>query len=163
MGISFNADEVLEMAEELEVNGAKFYRKASSYFKDSDKGKLLEELAVMEDGHLATFRAMRRRLREEEKETSRFDPDNEAGMYLRAMADGHVFDTSSDPCDFLTGKETMDEILKKAIECEKDSVIFYLGIKDMVSDREGKAEVESVIREEMGHIAILNKQLAELD
>lgn len=163
MGINFNADEVFEMAEELELNGAKFYRKAASYFKYTDKANLLEGLAVMEDGHLATFQEMRRRLKNEEKETTTFDPDDEAGLYLRAMADGHVFDMSSNPCDFLTGKETMDEILKKAIGCEKDSVVFYLGIKDIVSDTGSKDKVEAVIREEMGHIALLNKQLAELD
>jgi rubrerythrin len=162
MSITFNADEIFEMAEEFERNGARFYRKAAAYFKDSDKCKLLEELALMEDGHLVTFKEMREQLKGQETETTTFDPDNEAGMYLRAMADGHVFDTSSDPCDFLTGKETMTEILKKAILCEKDSVVFYLGIKDMVSDAGGKDKVEAVIREEMGHISLLNKHLAEL-
>lgn len=162
MSVSFNADEVFAMAEELELNGAKFYRKAAGQFKDNDKAKLLENLAVMEDGHLATFQEMRRRLKDEEKETTTFDPDNEVGLYLRAMADGYVFDTTSNPCDFLTGKETMDEILKKAIGCETDSVIFYLGIKELVSDKGGKDKVESIIREEMGHIGILSKQLAEL-
>jgi len=163
MSITFNADEVFEMAEEFERNGARFYRKAAAYFKDEGKCKLLEELAVMEDGHLATFQEMRAALKAQEKESTMFDPDNEAGMYLRAMADGHVFDTSIDPCDFLTGKETMTEILKKALLCEKDSVVFYLGIKDMVSDSEGKGKVEAVIREEMGHISLLNKHLAELN
>ena len=163
MSISFNADEVFEMAEELERNGAKFYRKAAGFFADSDKCKLLEELAVMEDGHLLTFQQMRAQLKAQEKEATTFDPDNEAGLYLRAMADGHVFDTASNPCDFLTGNETMAEILKKAILCEKDSVVFYLGIKDMVSDSEGKDKVEAVIREEMGHISLLNKHLSELN
>ncbi len=163
MSITFNADEVFEMAEEFECNGANFYRKAASFFEDTNKCKLLEELAVMEDGHLAIFREMRAHLKSQEKEITTFDPDNEAGMYLRAMADGHVFDMTTDPCDFLTGNETMAEILKKALLCEKDSVVFYLGIKDMVSDSEGKGKVEAVIREEMGHISLLNKHLAELD
>ncbi|MBW8035431.1 MAG: ferritin family protein [Planctomycetes bacterium] len=162
MSITFNANEVFEMAEEFERNGARFYRKAAGYFKDEGKCKLLEELALMEDGHLATFQEMREQLKAQEKETTTFDPDNEAGMYLRAMADGHVFDTSADPCDFLTGDETMTEIFKKALLCEKDSVVFYLGIKDMVSDTGGKDKVEAIIREEMGHISLLNKHLAEL-
>ena len=83
-------------------------------------------------------------------------------MYLRAMADGHVFNVREDPSDKLTGNETMAEIIKLALGCEKDSIVFYLGLRDMVPAREGKDKVDAVIREEMGHISILNKQMADL-
>jgi len=79
-------------------------------------------------------------------------------MYLQAMADGHVFDLSVPPSEKLTGKETFIEILKIAINCEMDSIIFYLGLRDLVSTKAGKDKVNEIIREEMGHIALLNKQ-----
>ena len=43
MGISFNADEVFEMAEAMERNGAKFYRKAAENATDAEIKRLLNE------------------------------------------------------------------------------------------------------------------------
>ena len=60
MGITFNADEIFTMAEEIERNGAKFYRKAA---KGNAEGKdMLEQLAKMEDQHLATFSSMHKEI-----------------------------------------------------------------------------------------------------
>jgi rubrerythrin len=159
MSITFSADEIFEMAEELERNGSKFYRQAAKNFKEPAKQQLLLSLAEMEDQHEITFEAMRSQLTEAEKEISTFDPDDEAGMYLRAMADGHVFDVSQPPSEKLTGSETFTDILKIAIGCEKDSIVFYLGLRDLVPAKEGKDKIDAIIREEMGHISILNKQL----
>ena len=51
MGIHLSADEVLELAQRIEQNGAIFYRKAAEITKDkSDTGFLLR-LAEMEDEH----------------------------------------------------------------------------------------------------------------
>ncbi len=92
-----------------------------------------------------------------------FDPDGEAGMYLRAMADGRIFDTRVDPSESLTGEETMEDILQLAIGREKDSVIFYLGMKDMVSEKLGKDKIDGIIKEEIGHVTILSNELAKLN
>jgi rubrerythrin len=54
----------------------------------------------------------------------------------------------------------MKEILKAAIVAEKDSIAFYLGMKDAVSDNRGKQRIEAIIKEEMQHIRILSKELA---
>jgi rubrerythrin len=159
MSITFSADEIFEMAEELERNGGKFYRQAAESFKDPAKEQLLLSLAEMEDQHEVTFEAMRAQLTDEEREVTTYDPDHEAAMYLRAMADGHVFDVKQPPSEKLTGKESFEEILKIAIGCEKDSIVFYLGLRDLVPAKEGKDKIDAIIREEMGHISILNKQL----
>lgn len=162
MSIKFSADEIFEMAEEMERNGARFYRRVSKSFTDPKKESLLNNLADMEDQHEEVFKEMRAELSAAEKEVTTFDPDDEAAMYLRAMADGHVFNVRQDPSERLTGNETMTEIIKLALGCEKDSIVFYLGLRDMVPARKGKDKVDAVIREEMGHISILNKQMAEL-
>ena len=57
MAIPFNADEVYEMAEEIERNGARFYRKAAEKFPAISE--LFQKLALMEDEHLATFASLR--------------------------------------------------------------------------------------------------------
>lgn len=159
MSITFSADEIFEMAVELECNGGKFYRQAAEVFTEPVKQELLLTLAEMEDQHELVFKTMRTQLSDAEKEINSFDPDDEAAMYLRAMADGHVFDVSQSPAEKLTGNESFEDILKIAIGCEKDSIVFYLGLRDLVPAKEGKDKIDAIIREEMGHISILNKQL----
>ena len=162
MGITFNADEIFEMAEEIERNGAKFYREAAENASDEKIKKMLLDMAVMEDGHLHTFEEMRKELGPREKEAMIFDRDNEAALYLQTMADGRGYEGKVGPAEKLTGKETPQEVLRIAIDAEKNSVVFYVGLKDLVSVKAGKDKVEGIIKEEVGHIAALKKALAAL-
>ena len=54
---------------------------------------------------------------------------------------------------------SMVEILKSAIEAEKDSIVFYLGMKEAVAEDLGKDRIDVIIKEEMGHIQVLSKEL----
>ena len=162
MSITFNAFEIFEMAEQIERNGVKFYRKAAQGISDAGVKKTLLILADMEVEHEAIFAAMREELSDESKELRVFDPDNEMALYLQAMASGHVFNLKKDPSEQLSGSETEEDILRLAISAEKDSIVFYLGLKDFVSVKAGKDKVEWIIKEEMSHITILNRNLLEL-
>ena len=162
MSILFSADEILQVAEQIERNGARFYRRASQGFTDARARQLLLDLASMEDGHQETFAAMRADLARQEREPTVPDPYGEAILYVRGMADGHVFDVRKDSSERLTGKETMEDILNTAIGLEKDSIVFYLGIKEIVPKRLSKQRIDDIIKEEMGHIAVLSKELAAL-
>jgi len=154
--IALNADEMFGLAEQIERNGAKFYRKAAES-ADGDGRDLLLRLADMEDDHEKTFAAMRAELGDLEKRSFTADPDNEAALYLQAMAEGKVFD--SDPCESLSGDEPMADILATAILLEKDSVIFYESMKDVVSEAAGKERIGAIIRQEIGHIVDLKRQM----
>lgn len=158
MGVTFNADEIFEMAEQIERNGAKFYRFAAD--KLPAARQVLFDLAAMEDEHEKTFVDMRAQLSGREQEPMVFDPDDEASMYLQVVADGHVFDVKADPAEQLKGKETAEDILQEAINLEKDSIAFYAGLKECVRPRAGRDKIEGIIREEFGHIATLNEKLS---
>jgi rubrerythrin len=160
MGVQFSADEVFEMAEQIERNGAKFYRKAADGVDDQKESDILLDLASMEDEHEKTFAAMRKDLSGAAAEATAFDPQGEAALYLQAFADGHVFDMKADPSEKLTGKETMDEILHIAIGLEKDSIVFYLGLRDAVKKKQGQDKLDNIIKEEMSHISGLSQQLS---
>lgn len=160
MGVTFNADEIFEMAEQIERNGARFYRFAAD--KLAAARQVLLDLAAMEDEHEKTFADMRAQLSGREQEPMVFDPDNEARMYLQVVADGHVFDVKADPAERLKGKETAEDILQEAINLEKDSIAFYAGLKECVPPRAGRDKIEGIIREEFGHIATLNEKLSTL-
>ncbi len=152
----FNADEIFEIAEQLERNGAQFYRTAAKAVQDNQARDFLLSLAAMEDEHEKTFARMRSQLTAPEKTSTVFDPQGEAAGYLKALADTRVFfekkvDTSS-----------MEAILKDAIVAEKDSIVFYLGMKEAVPENMGRNKLDEVIKEEMGHIRLLSKELVSL-
>ena len=162
MAIGFNVDEVLEMAIRIEENGAAFYRKAAGLQSDAKNRDFLEKLAIMEDGHKATFVEMRKVLTDKEKGGKVFDPQDELSLYLSAMADTHGGEGSPSAADSLTGAETMEGVLTTAVGLEKESVLFYLGLKDMVPPKYGLERIEDIIREERRHIAQLTSLLGKL-
>ncbi len=156
MSLDFNADEIFEIAEQIERNGAKFYRSAAKNIEDENKKRLLVHLAEMEDEHGLTFKTMREQLSEDEKTMTRFDPEDETSGYLRALADTRVFyEKEVDASSF-------EEILKNAIAAEKESIVFYLGMKDVVPVNLGNDKLDEIIKEEMSHIRLLSKELLEL-
>ena len=157
MGIDFNADEVFEIAEQIERNGVKFYRSAAQNIQDADKRKLLNNLAEMEVEHEQTFKTLRSKLSVDEKVQTTFDPEGDSERYLRALADTRVFYEKE------ITSNSMEEILKTAITAEKDSIVFYLGMKDVVPAHLGQDKLNDIIKEEMGHISLLSKELLELN
>ena len=166
MSYYFNADEIFEMAEQIERNGAKFYRRAAKQATSTDVRQILLDLAAMEDDHEKLFASMRADMLKQGQAATVdpvFDPEGEAGLYLRAMADGHIFDVRANPDEDLTGEENMEDIFQLAIGREKDSVVFYVGMKDMVSKKLGKDKIDGIIKEEMSHVTTLSRELANLN
>jgi rubrerythrin len=157
MGIDFNADEVFEIAEQIERNGAKFYRSIAEKINDINKKQLLTNLAKMEDEHEQTFKTLRSKLSTNEKIQTTFDPEGESERYLRALADTRVFYEK----DVIP--TSLEDILKFAITIEKDSIVFYLGMKDIVPDHLGKQKLDDIIKEEMSHVNLLSMELIELN
>lgn len=162
MSITFNADEIFEMAEEIERNGAKFYRKAAENAATEDIKDMLLNMAVMEDGHEKTFAAMRTELSDAEKQQASFDPQGEATLYLQTMADAHGTEGKKSLDQELTGNESVKEILTIAMGAEKDSIAFYAGLRVLVPSQAGKDKVDKIVAEEMNHITILGAQLSRL-
>ena len=162
MAITFSMDEIFAMAERIERNGIAFYRKAIEGVSGTRFKKIFEEIIEMELDHEKTFAAMRAGLTGSERMPAVFDPDDEVGMYLQAMADGRVFDIKDDPSKKLTGSESPQDILNMAIGLEKDSIIFYLGLEEYVPAESGKDKVRAIIKQEMGHIALLDDKLEML-
>jgi len=162
MSIAFNADEVFEMAEEIERNGAKFYREAAGKTKNPEVHEMFLNMASMEDGHMRTFQEMRKGLSEQEKGETAYDPYDEASLYLQALADSKGFEGMRSPTQKLTGKESVGELLEIAIGAEKNSVLYYVGLKDLVPVGAGRDKVEAIIREEIRHIADLRRRQTAL-
>ncbi len=162
MSEAFNADEVLRMAEEIERSAGAFYREAAQKTQLPDMKTMFLNMASMEDGHLRVFEAMHKDLKGAEKEPTAFDPYNEAALYLQALAGSKGSEGLRAPTIKLSGRESPRELLDIAISSEKNSVLFYVGLKSLVPAEAGKDKVEAVIREEVRHVADLRRRLLTL-
>ena len=156
MAYDFNAEEMFNIAIRIEENGARFYRKAAEHQSDSNNREMLEKLAKMEDQHIAIFEKMKSRATEAEKTSTVFDPQGEALFYLLAMADDHPGEGNPSVADELTGKESIEEIIDIAIGLEKESILFYLGLKDLIPPKYGQEKLDNIISEERRHITQLS-------
>ncbi|MGD8786529.1 MAG: ferritin family protein [Phycisphaerales bacterium] len=159
MSISLNAIEVFEIAERIEKNAVKFFRRAAEIFSDPDMSQTLLSLAEFEREHERTFANMRRQISNKQWELITFDLESETTLYLQTIADRNIFDPAKDPKEQLSEQKTVEDILKYAIQSEKDTIIFYLGLKNFVPTMAGKSKVDEIIKEEMAHIAELKQRL----
>jgi rubrerythrin len=162
MGIRFTADEILAIAEKIEENGIAFYAAAAGKVSARNLVEQLEKLSQWEMGHAKIFAAMRKELTEKEKEPVTYDPDKEALLYLQAVADGKVFKFDEDPWAALGPNPTPESIINVALGREKDSVVYYTGVKEIVPASLGKERIEEIISEELGHIRQLHNTLLQL-
>ncbi|MCK5162394.1 MAG: ferritin family protein [Desulfobacula sp.] len=155
MANEFNANDIFEIAIKIEQNGAIFYRDAAKLMEEEKHKQFLLELASMEDDHEATFANMQKELKDKEAFPTTFDPDDENALYLKALADTRIFFEKEQPDNSFKG------ILSTAIQAEKDSIAFYLGIKELVPAKFGQSKIEDIIKEEMSHIRLLADKLTE--
>lgn len=155
MANAFNANDIFEIARKIEINGAKFYREAANRMDEQKHKQFLLGLADMEVSHEKTFSAMQKELGASELSATTFDPENESALYLKALADTRVFFEKTQP------ETTMKGILASAIGAEKDSIAFYVGMKELVPEKSGKSKIDTIIKEEMSHIKMLAAKLVE--
>jgi rubrerythrin len=162
MNISFNADEIMEMAVRIEKNGKSFYLHAVEIESDEKMVSFFKKLAAMEEQHIRIFEQFREDLSDTDKESQIYDPDEQVSMYLKVMADAHGGEGNPDITKTLTGKESIKEIVNIALALEKQSILFYVGLVDFISHKQGKDKVNAVIEEEKKHVAQLGDILSNI-
>ena len=163
MSISFNADEILEIAQQIEQNGVNFYNAAANAVTDPKAKEMLSNLAEWEVGHEKLFRDMRAGLTDDQKQPTVFDPHDEMGLYLKATASQVVFTSKMDPVKMIGDKPSFRKILDIALEREKDAVVFYAGFKRFVPATLGRDKIEAILQEEVAHVALITQRLAEIE
>jgi rubrerythrin len=161
MALEYNADELFEIAEQIERNGTKFYNRAAKDAKD-EKGKdILLTLASWEGQHEKLFIAMRKGLTKKDKEKALLDRDDHAARYLQAAADTHIFNVQ-EASNILQGNESMTEVLKIALDFEKDTIVFFVAMRELVPQSLGKEKIEGIIGEELHHVQIITEHIKAL-
>ncbi|MCL2701364.1 MAG: ferritin family protein [Phycisphaerae bacterium] len=152
--VTFTAAELLEMAQQLERNGAEFYSVAAMLPAAAGRRRSLMELAAWEEQHEKTFAEMQAGLAASEMPLT-----GEAALYVQALVDGHVFESNAH--ELLSRCQTVPDVLRTAIALEKESIVFYIGLRDMIPPSH-RAQLDDILRQEMRHVAILTNELAAL-
>jgi rubrerythrin len=158
MSLQFTAESIFEIGVQIEKNGKAFYQHAAATVSDASLKTLLVGLADWENGHITLFEELKAELPDTMREDNLFDPDNEFFIYLQAAADSHVFISTTDIAGLAARCTTPDAIFEMALRFEKDSVVYYTTLKEMVANQRGKQRIDTLIREELKHIDMLNKQ-----
>lgn len=155
----FNPAEVFQIAIEIEENGKSFYERAQEIVEDAEVQKLFSELAREEVEHRKRFDSIKSALPGDLQTPTVSDPDNQLDQYIKMMADQHVFSSTEEMILKVSEIRSVSDALKLAIQFEKDSVIFYLGMQEATCEGKARDLVSLLIKEEQDHVRRLSLQL----
>lgn len=148
MGI-FAAAEALEIAMQIEQNGEAFYAAVAAKAADPIVKKLFEELAAQEQKHYAVFEKMAGTV---SGAASPSAPEyDEYQVYLQAALDHALFAGPDKALALAEHARDRQTALRTAIGFEKDTLLFFYDLREMMSETERKA-VDGIIREEKVHL-----------
>ena len=154
----FNAGEVFEVAIRIEKNGIAFYERAQQAIDDPDVKALFSALAEDGQKHKKQFEDFKAGLPQELKAPTVQDPDNQLDQYIEVLADNHVFSSDRSLEDELATVKTVSDALDMAMRFEKDSVIFYLSMKEATCEGRAFELIDALIKEKQHHVQRLSVQ-----
>jgi len=162
MSYGFNAGEVFKIAIQIEENGRKFYEESQKNIESAEVRALFTDLALQEIEHKKKFEALLAQLPAESAATTVWDPENELDQYIKMMADDHVF-TAGDEIKNLVGRvRDSSDALKLAMEFEKDTLVFFLGLEGALAGKKDQDLIKSLVNEEQEHLKRLTLELRKI-
>lgn len=143
-----NPTDVFDLACQIERRGAEFYADAAERADDPKAAQLLRQLVAMEKDHEETFLHMKQSVSDQ--------TPAEAGDYLQAFSqDALVADLKEGPSSRMEGGEDIHLVVRTAIGMENDSILFYLGVKELLEPGNARRQVDRIIAQEMEHATSL--------
>lgn len=155
---ALSAATALQWALQIETNGEAFYKGVAAQAKDTDTKVLFEDLAYQEQRHYRTFQ----RMLEKATAAGPAESDVEIGDYRTYMENAlsnALFSGEGRGMELAKKAQTEEEAIKAAIAFEKDTLIFFYDLLDIVADAEKKT-LQAVIDEEKDHVRQLGRALA---
>lgn len=158
---AYSVNEVIEMAVQIERNGYAFYNEALKR-KDLDakSGEFLTILRDQELHHENIFLALRD---DSDINMLELSPDWElVGNYLKAIVDARIFNTPDAAIKLATTAKDIRTIVDYAIGFEKDTLLYFHALKDMVNNPKAQSAIAKIIQEEITHVLRLTEYKAQL-
>jgi len=154
MGVLFSGSELINIAIGIERNGLAFYQSLVKAEKDVMARGAYKYLADMEEKHLKTFQSMLDTMGEYKPPEIYTD---EYDLYLKALVDSAVFTDDKVAREMAERVTSSAEAIQIALGAEKDSILFYSEMRNLVPERDRKV-VDRIIEEEKSHL----RQLSDL-
>lgn len=154
MGNIFAGSEIVEIGIQIEKNGRDFYNALAKKSKNSKAQDIFKFLAGEEEKHIAIFQKILDSVQKYEPAESY---PGEYFAYMDALASEYVFTQKDKGKDIAQKTKSDKEAVDKGIGFEKDSIVFYEGMKRVVPEYDLKI-IEQLIEQEKNHL----KQLIEL-
>jgi rubrerythrin len=154
MGIFFSGRELIEIAIGVEKNGAIFYDSLAGSSKSSGARNTYKYLAGQEREHAAIFQKMLDSVGESKPPETYTEQYN---LYLKALIDSIVFTDDKVSIKMAQNVKNDAEAVQIGMGAEKDSILFYVEVKDLVR-RSDRKVVGEIIEEEKSHL----RQLTEI-
>ncbi|MEJ5301013.1 MAG: ferritin family protein [Thermodesulforhabdaceae bacterium] len=159
MLFGFNAAEVFDIAINIEENGKAFYTQAAQLVENVDVKNLFLELAKEEENHKARFAELKKLLPPQAQQPTVPDISDELDAYIKMMAQEHIFNSPSGVEQELKKISSVQDALRLAIQFEKDSVLFFVSMKEATDDTRGREMIDLLIKEEQEHVKRLSLAL----
>jgi len=142
----FEIIEIIDLALQIEKNGEKIYRNALKRVTNPAVYTLLQKLADEELNHVEWFSSLKQKI----KSTTDDPKLMEMGKtILNSVLGDQAF--SLKDIDF-SKVGRVDDLMKLAIEFEKDTVLFYEMIRPLIDNTEELDHLDKIIAEENQHI-----------
>ncbi len=148
MGVLFSSREIIDIAIGIETNGLAFYTSLMKVEKDEVIRGAYKYLADAEEQHVKTFQGMLNTLgdfKPPEMYTEEYD------IYLRNLVDSVVFTNDQVARKLAENARSSSEAMQIALGAEKDSILFYLEMRDLVRTHD-RDLVSNIIEEEKSHL-----------
>ena len=154
MSISFYGNELINIAIGIERRGIAFYDVMVRSSRSVAARDLFYYLVGMEREHIQTFQNM---LNEADRYEIPETYAGEYGAYLQALVDSAVFTDDLAASELATQADNDIKAIELGISAEKDSILFYYGMKEMMPKRAHRT-LNKIIAEEKLHL----RQLSDL-
>lgn len=159
MSISFSGSELINIAIGIEKRGIAFYDIMAKSTENTATRELFQCLADMEREHIHIFQGM---LSKADKYHPSATSAEENAAYLQALVESAVFTDDLVTSEMATQADSDIGAIELAISAEKDSILFYYEMKDIMPQR-AQPTVNKIITEEKSHLrqlSALKKRLA---
>jgi rubrerythrin len=143
---------------EIEKNGEVFYNQVAAKSADAEVKALCEDLAAQERGHYRVFQQMLERVRPDPDLSSVGVQYDEYQTYLQVALDQALFAGPDKGLTLARQAQDRETALRAAMGFEKDTLLFFYDLREMVSEAE-RGTISDVILEEKSHLRRLAKML----
>ncbi len=154
MSIAFSAGELINIAIGNEKRGIAFYDVLTRSADSASARTMFQYLADMEREHIQIFKDM---LAEADDYQISEACNEEYAAYIQALVDSAIFTDDLVTSEIASEADSDIKALELAIGAEKDAILFYYTMKEIMPGR-AQSMVDKIISEEKSHL----RQLSEL-